>query len=350
MSQTKKKFLESNSVDGTKIQLANQEMLRARNAANTADVNILQVNSTDKPEFQVLPQVQSALSVPSALKQLATVEYVQNYVLGKTDAKDAVSYLADVNVPLTGSTPLVIDGGTVTDQQSVILTAQTAGAANGIYTVTITGATYSMARRADAAASSQVTEGLYTFVTQGTQYQGYEALLTTADPIVLGTTVLVFAKFPSTISLVGGDMITKTGNVFSLDNAPLGGIESTNPGNVNGQARVKVDTAALEKDQTTRRDPTTGAVVSKKRKKAAFTLSATDITNQYVDLADVASDSSVEFMVAGGPSQFEGTDYTVNYTGGTSSKTRITFAGGLASAGVSALAPGDMISVSYLAF
>ena len=350
MSQIKKKFIEANSVDGTKIQLANQEMLRGRNAANTADVNILQVNSTDKPEFQTLPQVQAALAVPSALKQLATIEYVQNYVLGKTDAKDAVSYLADVNVPLTGSTPLIIDGGTITDQQYVILTAQTAGAANGIYTVTITGATYSMARRPDAATSAQVTEGLYTFVTQGTNYQGYEALLTTADPIVLGTTLLVFARFPSTISLVGGDMITKTGNIFSLDIAPLGGLESTNAGNVAGQVRVKIDQATLEKDQTTRRDPTTGAVAAKKAKKAFFTLSATDISNQYVDLADVAGDSSIDFKVAGAGSQLETNDYTVNYTGGTSSKTRVTFTGGLASAGVSALASGDQLVIAYLAF
>ena len=350
MSQISKKFITDNAVTGTKIRLDNAEMLRARNAANNADVNILKVNASDKPEFQVLPEVNAGLAVPSAIKQLATVEYVQAYVLGKTDAKDAVSYLADVNVPLTGTTPLVIDGGTITDQQSVVLTAQTVGSANGIYTVTISGGSYTMARRADAATSAQVTEGTYTFVTQGTVYQGYEALLTTPDPIVLGTTSLTFARYPSTVSLSGGDMITKTGNVFSLDIAPLGGLESTNAGNANGQVRVKTDQASLEKDQTTRRDPSTGAVSAKKSKKALFTLSATDVSNGYLDLADVADDSSVLLQVAGAGNQLETVDFSVNYTGGASSKTRVTFLGGLASAGVSALASGDQLTIVYKAF
>lgn len=350
MSQITKKFIQDNAVTGTKVRLDNAEMLRARNAANNADVNILKLSATDKPEFQVLPEVNAALPVPSALKQLSTVEYVQNYVLGKTDAKDAVSYLADVNVPLTGSTPLVIDGGTITDQQDVVLTAQTVGAANGIYKVTITGATYAMARRSDAATSAQVTEGTYTFVTQGTVYQGYEALLTTPDPIVLGTTSLVFARYPSTVSLTGGDMIAKTGNVFSVDIASLSGLESTNAGNAAGQIRVKTDTASLEKDQTTRRDPSSGAVAAKKSKKALYTLNATDITNQYVDLADVAGDSSIRLEVTGAGAQLETVDFSVNYTGGASSKTRVSFIGGLATAGVSALASGDVLNILYKAF
>lgn len=350
MSQITKKFITDNSVAGSKIRLDNQEMLRARNAANNADVNILKVSASDKLEFQVLPEVNAALAIPSAVKQLATIEYVQAYVLGKIDAKDAVSYLADVNVPLTGTTPLVIDGGTLTDQQSVVLTGQTVGSANGIYTVTISGGTYSMARRVDAATSAQVTEGTYMFVTQGTQYQGYEALLTTPDPIILGTTVLTFVKYPSTISLSGGDMITKTGNVFTVDIAPLSGLESTNAGNAAGQLRVKTDTTPLEKDQTNRRDSLTGAVVSKKSRKANYIINATDVTNQYLDLPDVASQESVIFSVAGAGSQIEVTDFTVNYTGGTASKTRVTFAGGLAAAGVSALSSGDQVSIIYTSF
>ena len=350
MSQIQKKFIQDNAVTGTKVRLDNGEMLRARNAANSADVNILKVSATDKPEFQVLPEVNTGLSVPSALKQLATVEYVQAYVLGKTDAKDAVSYLADVNVPLSGATPLVIDGGTIIDQQPIILTGQTLPATNGIYTASVSGGTYTLARRADAATSSQVSEGMYTFVTQGTVYQGYEALLTTPDPLVLGTTALTFARYPSTISLVGGDMIAKTGNVFTVDLASLGGLESTNAGNNAGQIRVKIDQASLEKDQTTRRDPSSGAVSAKKSKKALYTLNATDISNGYVDLADVAGDSSVILSAAGAPSQLETIDFTVNYTGGTASKTRVTFIGGLASAGVSALASGDQITVIYTAF
>lgn len=81
-----------------------------------------------------------------------------------------------------------------------------------------------------------------------------------------------------------------------------------------------------------------------------FTLTSTNITNGYVDLVAVAHQDSVAVAVAGAGEQCETDDYSVNYTGGTSSKTRITFAGGLASAGVSALVAGDKITVYYEAF
>jgi hypothetical protein len=350
MSQITTKFIQDNAVIGTKIRLQNNENLRARNAANSADINIAKLTSGDVWEFQLLPRVEASLPVPSQLKQLATVEYIQNYVLGKIDAKDSVSLLSTTNVPLTGATPLIIDGATVTDQQSVGLIGQSTASANGIYVFTDLGATYSLARREDSDSSAKVTEGMYFPVTQGTDYQGYEVLLTTPDPIVLGTTALTFVAYPTVLTQIAGDMLLKSGNTWSVDLASLGGLESTNPGNVAGQLRVKVDTAALEKDQTTRRDPSTGAVVAKKSKKALFTLIAGDITNQYVDLVDVAADSSVKLNVAGAGYQVESVDYTVNYTGGSGSKTRVTFAGGLATAGVSALASGDVIVIEYTAF
>lgn len=350
MSQIKRKFIEDNSVSGSKIRLDNNEMFRSRNAANAADVNILKVTTADKAEFQTLPEVSSALAVPSALKQLATVEYIQNYLNAKGDVKDAVQAISDVQLALTGSSPLVVDGVTLLNDDRVGLVGQTSGAENGIYTVTISGGTYTLARSTDAAVSSAVTNGMNFVSTGGTVYAGYEALLTTADPIVLGTTSLVFVLYPTVLNIIAGDMLQRSGNTLSVDLAPLSGLESTNAGNVAGQLRAKVDTAGLEKDQTTRRDPTTGAIVAKKSKKATYTLNATDISNGYVDLVDVAGQDSVNLAVAGAGEQLETFDYSVNYTGGASSKTRVTFLGGLASAGVSALASGDIIVVKYTAF
>ena len=96
-------------------------------------------------------------------------------------------------------------------------------------------------------------------------------------------------------------MIAKTNNVFSVDLAPLGGLVSTNPGNANGQLQVKTDSAILEKDKTTRLDPSSGAVVAKRSRKVVFTLTGTDITNGYIDLADVADTDSVILQPTGGP-------------------------------------------------
>src|SRR5690554_1030616 len=48
------------SINGTKIRLDNDEWLRARNATNTADVNILKVNSGNLVEINgaIIPTIQ----------------------------------------------------------------------------------------------------------------------------------------------------------------------------------------------------------------------------------------------------------------------------------------------------
>lgn len=361
MSQIVTKFIQNDAVTGTKIRLSNNETLRARNAANSADIDLLKLTSSNILELQVLPQVAGALAVPSLSKQLATVEYVQNQLAGKIDAKDAVSYLADSNITgtftggsntLTGTSQLVIDGKsfTGTDVTSptvrVILTGQTAALENGIYELTAaTGSSFTLTRTADFSGSG-ITTGAYTHVTSGTVYAGYEVILTTADPITINTTALTFVKYPSVLSLTAGDMLTKTNNDFSVDLQANGGLESSNPGNAGGQLRIKVDGASLEKDKSTAIN-SSGQLIARKSAKQTYTLNSTDITNQYVDLSQVAGDGSILFGVVGGGFQAESTDYTVNYTGGTSSKTRVTFANGLATGGVSQLVAGDIVQVSY---
>lgn len=355
MSQIITKFIQANAVTGAKMRLNNNETARARNQANTADVDLYKLTTGNVWELQTQPTAASALPIPSAPKEYTTVEYVQNYVMGKTDAKDAVNLLQSTNLALTGVAPLTIDGVTVTSGMRIALTGQINGTENGVYVATIVALTYSMARATDFdqvndASGKEVTTGAYFKVISGTVYSGWEAILTTADPVQIGVSSIDFAANPTIQALTAGDMLRKTGNDFSLDTATNGGLESTNPGNATGQVRVKTDTAALEKDQTTRRDPTTGAVVARKSKKQPFTLTPTDITNQYVDLPDVAGTGSVVFTAVGGGDQVETDDYTINYTGGVLSKTRITFAGGLATGGVSALVTGDKLVIGYTSF
>jgi hypothetical protein len=83
-----------------------------------------------------------------------------------------------------------------------------------------------------------------------------------------------------------------------------------------------------------------------------ITLSGTDITNQYVDLAHAAKGSSasvnsVMLSVAGGPVQVKTVDYTVSLTGGSGGVTRISFAGDLATGGAAALIAADKLIVYY---
>jgi hypothetical protein len=72
-----------------------------------------------------------------------------------------------------------------------------------------------------------------------------------------------------------------------------------------------------------------------------FTLSPTDITNQFVTLSS-APDTPADTIltVIGGPMQSYGIDFTV-------SGSTLTFMGGIASGGSSALVSGDMLVIQY---
>jgi hypothetical protein len=84
-----------------------------------------------------------------------------------------------------------------------------------------------------------------------------------------------------------------------------------------------------------------------------ITLNATNISNQYVDLAHVIfgaspSVNSAGVYVVGGPEQQKTVDYTVSLTGGVVGVTRISFAGDLATGGGAALVSGDVLVIDYM--
>jgi hypothetical protein len=88
----------------------------------------------------------------------------------------------------------------------------------------------------------------------------------------------------------------------------------------------------------------------------AYTITATDITNQYVDLVTgnglpssapaygtSALSNSVSIQPVGAPMQSKGVDFTVALTGGAGGSTRISFAGDLAAN----LVAGDIVNIQY---
>ncbi len=353
MTQITGRWIAPNAITGSHFRLNNNEMLRALSQSGT-DINLLKVTTANIVELQQLFQVNASLPIPSDPKHLATIEYIKNFVQGKTDAKDAVNVYADSQLASTGIAPLVVDGITVINGMRLARGGQTLGAENGIFDVSISGGNYTLTRssdfdQVDDAGGQEVTKGAYFKIIEGTVYGGWEALLITNDPITIGTTPLTFVTNPTVLSLVGGDMITKSGQTFSIDLAATGGLESTNPGNAGGQLRIRTDTNLLESTQSTRLDSGTNALVSRRNRKEQFTLTAQNITDGFIDLVSVAGNGSVIFVVQG-VTQRETDDYTINYTGGASSKTRITFVGGLASGGISALIAGDLVDIYFDAF
>lgn len=59
MSQIQKKFIKADAVDESKVLLLNNGALRARNAADSADVSLMKLDGADKLQLLVLPQVSS---------------------------------------------------------------------------------------------------------------------------------------------------------------------------------------------------------------------------------------------------------------------------------------------------
>lgn len=77
-----------------------------------------------------------------------------------------------------------------------------------------------------------------------------------------------------------------------------------------------------------------------------YTLTGTDITNQYVDFGFVAVTGSVVASL-NGVILTPGVDYTLNYTGGAGGNTRFTFAGDIATGGASEVVASDIIVFFY---
>jgi hypothetical protein len=92
--------------------------------------------------------------------------------------------------------------------------AATTGETNGIYVVA-TGA-WSRATDADGTPVGEVTKGMYAYVEQGSTQEATGWVLTTDNPITVGTTALVFAQFSSAGLVDAGVGLSKTGNVLEV--------------------------------------------------------------------------------------------------------------------------------------
>ena len=123
------------------------------------------------------------------------------------------------NIVLSGTQ--TIDGVALNAGDRVLVRQQTTESQNGIYVV----ATGAWSRATDANLSANVTAGLFTFVSEGTQNADSGWVLTTNDAITLDSTALSFTQFSgagmvlidqaSTANVTKG--LEKDGNYLRLD-------------------------------------------------------------------------------------------------------------------------------------
>ncbi len=160
---------------------------------------------------------------PTSALHAATKQYV-DAVQQSLDLKGSVRVATAANVSLTGGAPNIVDGVTLVNGDRVLVKNQTAGLENGIYSVQTagTGSNGTWVRAADAATNAAVTSGMYAYISEGTVYASSGYVLTTPDPIVLGTTALAFTQFSGAGQIVAGNGITKTGNRLDVVSANAG--------------------------------------------------------------------------------------------------------------------------------
>jgi hypothetical protein len=122
------------------------------------------------------------------------------------DYKQAVRVLELNNVVLSGGTPSVVDGVSLNLKDRVLVAGQSTASQNGLYDVTVvgSGSNGTWVRTSDSNATGEINAGMIVMVTEGTEWGDTSWKLITDDPIVVGTTGLIFLQ--------------NTGNSFSIIN------------------------------------------------------------------------------------------------------------------------------------
>lgn len=156
------------------------------------------------------------VSTPVAPNDAANKAYVDNAVAGLT-WKAGVHLLAVANVPLTGSTGLVIDSHTPLDTNDdgyrILLTGQTTDAENGIYVYTDDGVDYVLTRATDADVYTELVHATV-FIQEGTVYG--QSAWTQANGYLTDFTGQDWVQFSGAAQITAGDGLTKTGNTLDV--------------------------------------------------------------------------------------------------------------------------------------
>ncbi len=127
---------------------------------------------------------------------------------------------ATISADAAGALPAQ-DGVTLVLNDRLLVKDEGAGTSleNGIYTVTTVGDgsnPFILTRATDADQDAEVTAGMFTFISEGTANSDKGMVLTTDDPITVGTTTLTFSQFSSQGTIVAGDGLTKTVNTLDV--------------------------------------------------------------------------------------------------------------------------------------
>ncbi len=166
----------------------------------------------NSPAFTGTPTAPTA-SIGTSTTQIATTEFVTAAVAAARsglDAKESVRAATTANITLSNTQ--TVDGVALAVGNRVLVKNQTNAAENGIYVV----ASGAWTRATDADSSTDLSSGTFVFVEQGTANADSGWVLSTEDPITVGTTALTWVQFSGAGQITAGNGLTKTGNTLDV--------------------------------------------------------------------------------------------------------------------------------------
>ena len=205
------------------------------------------------------------------------------------DYKQAVRVITLANITLSGGAPSTVDGVNLVADDRVLVAGQGTGSQNGLYYVQTVGAgsNGTWVRSTDGNETGEIEAGMIVMVTEGDVYKDTQWKLTTNNPIIIGTTPLVFEQNSAfafgniyangtavlatsvggTVSFAAGTNITIIGNNTSktVTFSASGGGGSGTPGGADTNVQFNDGgsfggTAGFTFDKTTNAVSTTGTV------------------------------------------------------------------------------------------
>lgn len=297
------KFIADNAVNGSKIKLENNQALKARNAADNADIDLIKADASDNIILQNDAYVGANKIVTAAEKGsadgVATLDGS-----GKVPSSQLPSYVDDVL------------------EYANLASFPVSGESGKIYVAVDTNLTY----RWSGSAYVQIASGAVASVNGAS---GVVVLDT--DDISEGASNFYYTESRFNTSLSGKtttDLGEGTNLYFTDARAKTAAVVNSTAGSETDQAASVSSMKSYVASEVSAAAPTFDTEV--------ITLTSTDITNGYVDLAQTPS-ALLDVTPVGGLKQEETTDYTL-------STNRLTFAGDLSTL----LASGDKLMVTYV--
>jgi hypothetical protein len=264
MSQLITKGYADNSVSGPKVRLANNVALRGRNNANSADINLFKVNTSDHIEAGAILDMATfkitGLGTPTANStDAAPTSYVDTTAVPLTTKGDLLSFstvrgrvavgtdgqvltadstqsfgvkwatpsgsgtsnfiaeaLVESNITISNPGTSTFDGTTVASGHNILLTGQTTQTENGLWT--FNGSSSALTRPTGWTNGSTVTPGMLIVIYDGSQFLR-TVWSVNAVSAVVGTDNLLFDLHGFDAGWLPVDLLPYAGSTINLGGA-----------------------------------------------------------------------------------------------------------------------------------